>query len=183
MMLGFFICCSIILQAQNNYPEPEFSNEIYYLNKDSHALVRLEKATSKIDTKTKAGGFGGAESAYVMENERSNIRLTSGKDLSFVFSAEASGGMMDPTKMISLYKAAEGKETRKIIIQKSPGMFGGNKLQSRDKISFSTKKIHEGYWELVLDKPLAKGEYMFSTMDMGMSAMDGSVTLFAFAVE
>lgn len=183
MMLASFICCGISIQAQDNYPEPEFSNEVYYLKKDSNALVRLEKGTSKIDTKTKAGGFGGAESAYVMDGERSSIRLNTGKDLSFVFSTDASGGMMDPTKMISLYKAAEGKGTRKIIIQKSPGMFGSNKLQSRDKISFSTKKIREGYWELVIDKPLAKGEYMFSSMDMGMSAMDGSVTLFAFAVE
>ena len=44
------------LSAQSNYPIPEFSNEVYWYQKDSNKVVRLEKNTSKVDTKTKMGG-------------------------------------------------------------------------------------------------------------------------------
>lgn len=37
--------------------------------------------------------------------------------------------------------------------------------------------------KLVIDKPLPKGEYAFSMKGMGMGNMDGSTTLFAFAIE
>ena len=70
-------------------------------------------------------------------------------------------------------------------MMKSPGAmpFGSKKMQSSDKFTFSVKKIREGYWELVIDKPLPKGEYAFTVMGMGMANMDGSTTLFAFAVD
>jgi len=45
------------------------------------------------------------------------------------------------------------------------------------------KKIREGYWELVIDKTLPKGEYAFSMMGMGMGNMDGSTTLFSFGID
>lgn len=93
--------------------------------------------------------------------------------------------MMDPTNTISLYKAESGKGKRKILMMKNPGAmpFGSKKMQSSDKFTFSVKKIREGYWELVIDKPLPKGEYAFTVMGMGMANMDGSTTLFAFAVD
>jgi hypothetical protein len=52
------ICISMALSAQNKYPIPEFSNEVYWYQKDSNKVVRLEKNTSKVDTKTKMGGMG-----------------------------------------------------------------------------------------------------------------------------
>lgn len=139
-----------ILIAQT-YPDPEFSNEIYYLNKDNgYTLVRLEKGSSKMETKTKLGGLGGAESGYIIEGEKSSVRLSGGKNLSFIFSTGASSsssktssnnsdsmmqangidpskisGMMsqmnDPTSMITLYKTDPGKGERKIILQKNGG--------------------------------------------------------------
>jgi hypothetical protein len=76
------------------------------------------------------------------------------------------------------------KGVRKVLLQKAPGMnpFGSHKLQSSEKYSFSARKIKEGYWELVVDKPLPKGEYAFTMMGMGMDAMGGT-TLFAFGVD
>jgi hypothetical protein len=91
--------------------------------------------------------------------------------------------MMDPSNMISLYKAETGKEKRKVLLQKSPGAFGGKKSQSSDKFTFSAKKVREGYWELMVDKTLPKGEYVFTMMGMGMGSMDGSTSLFAFAID
>ena len=67
-------------------------------------------------------------------------------------------------------------------MQKAGGAFGGKKSQSSDKYTFSVKKIREGYWELVIDKPLPRGEYAFSMMSMGAGNMDGSTTLICLCV-
>jgi len=192
-----------------NYPEPEFSNEVCYLKKDSvNSAVRLEKGSSKMESKMKMGGFGGSEMGYALDGEKSTVRLHRRPDLSFVLSTGASvkssspeqdsmmkangmdpsmmsgmSGMMDPANMITLYKAESAKGKRKILMQKAGGAFGGKKSQSSDKYTFSVRKIREGYWEFVIDKPLPVGEYAFTVMGMGMGNMDGSTTLFSFAID
>jgi hypothetical protein len=198
---------------QTKYPEPEFSNEVYYLKKDSaNTTVRLEKGSSKMETKTKMGGMGGSESGYILDGEKSIVRLKTGSNLSFIISkgsgasmsssprtdsmmkanginpSEMSGmmgSMNDPSNAITLYKAETEKGKRKIYMQKIGGAmsFGNKKMQSSDKYTFSVRKIREGYWELVIDKTLPKGEYAFSMMGMGMGNMDGSTTLFAFGID
>lgn len=209
-----FVLSSVMLLGQNKYPEPEFTNEVYYLKKDStYTLVRLEKGSSKMDTKNKMGGMGGSESGYILDGEKSIVRLRMGKNFSFIMSKgtrqtnsssqadsmmkangidpSAMSGMMasmdDPSNTIALYKAESEKGKRKILMQKNGGAmpFASKKSQASDKYTFSVKKIREGYWELVIDKPLPRGEYAFSmmTMGMGMGNMDGSTTLFAFAIE
>lgn len=204
-----FILSSLLVQAQT-YPEPEFTNEITYLSKDSvYKLIRLEKGSSKQETNVKAAGFGGMENGYILSGTSSSVRLKSSTSQSFVFSTGASASntnssadstmrangldpammrnpmaMSDPAQSISLYKAQASKNDRKIILIKSGGMMSmGKKAKTSEKYTFSTKKIREGYWELIIDKPLPKGEYAFGlTGAMGMS-MDGSVVLFAFGVE
>lgn len=209
ILLLMLLCGSIALQAQNNYPEPEFTNEVYYLQKDSvNAVIRLEKGSSKMESKAKLAGYGGSETGYTIDGERSAVRLRNRKTLSFIFSTGASvkpastagdstlsangfdpsmmsgaGSMSDPANTITLYKAETGKSKRKVLIHKMPGAFGGKKMQSSDKYTFSVKKIREGYWELVIDKTLSKGEYIFTAMGMGMNSMDGAATLFAFAID
>ncbi len=198
---------------QSKYPEPEFSNEVYMYRKDSiNKLLRLEKGASKMDTKTKLGGMGGAENSYSIDGEISPVRVTSGKDLSFVFSTgaeqgkknspqmdsmmKANGmdpsmmgmmqdGMMDPSKMITLYQTDIDKSNRKVYLMKTGGAmpFASKKNKTSDKFSFSVRKIRNGYWELIIDKPLPKGEYAFTVMGMGMASMDGSVTIFAFGID
>ncbi|MBL7700231.1 MAG: hypothetical protein JNK79_18840 [Chitinophagaceae bacterium] len=190
------------------YPQPEFSNEVSWYNKDNNTLTRLEKGLSKMDTKTKAGGMGGAENSYSIEGEKSPVRIIAGNNLSFIyatgatdFSSAVSDSMMrangmdpnmmkgggmggDPSNLVTLYAADPSKNVRKVILMKMPGMFGGKKLKSSDKQSFSVRKIKDGYWELVVDKPLKKGEYIFTVAGgAGMGSMDGSTTLFAFGVD
>lgn len=204
----FSVTCNY-LGAQNNYPEPEFSNEVYQYRKDSvNKLMRLEKGSSNMNSKVKMAGFGGAESGYSLEGESSPVKLANGGNLSFIFSKgsdeknssaymdsmmkangvdpaamKAMGMGGDPGSSITLYKMTTEKGQRKIFLQKSGGMFGGKKSSSSEKYSFSVKKIKEGYWELVMDKPLPKGEYAFTMMGMGTGNMDGGVSLFAFTVE
>jgi hypothetical protein len=94
--------------------------------------------------------------------------------------------MTDPANSITLYKVETGKGKRKILLQKSPGAmpFGGKKIKSSDKLTFSVKNIKEGYWELVIDKTLSKGEYIFThTNAMSMSGMSGDLLLFAFGID
>jgi hypothetical protein len=208
-IIAMILLAGPFLVAQPNekkkYPEPEFINEIYFLKKDSIASVlRLEKNSSKMETKTKLGGFGGAEMGYMLDGEKSSVRLEGGSNLSFIFytggsgtestaaadsamrangmdpaSLRQMGGMSDPTNSISLYKTITSKGKRKILIAGGGGL-GGKKSQS-DKYTFSLRKIREGYWELLIDKPLPKGEYAFSTTIPGANMHDGNV-FFAFGV-
>lgn len=208
-----FISIDLFAQPdQSKYPDPEFSNEVYWYRKDSATLLRLEKGSSKMETKTKLGGMAGAENGYSLDGEESTIRLNEAKKLSFIFSTGASkntprsasydsmmlangvdpsmmenmdGMMNDPSKMITLYKLETGKGKRKALLMKTGGAlpFAGRKPKSSDKYTFSVRKIRDGYWELLIDKSLPKGEYAFSVTSFGMNSMDGSVTLFAFGVE
>ncbi len=196
------------LQAQNKYPDAEFSNEVYYLKKDSvSSLVRLEKSSGKMESKTKGAGFGGYENGYTFDGDKSTVRINRVPSFSFVFSDGSSSGSsspqqdsimrangvdpsmmstgmgMDPSNMITLYKAEEGKGKRKILTQKIGGAFGSKKLQSSEKYTLSVKKVRNGYWELIVDKPLPRGEYAFTLMGMGTTSMDGSTTLYAFGVD
>lgn len=210
-LLRIFFLSAILFSAYGlnaqTYPEPEFSNEPYYINKSTgNTLVRLEKNSSKMDTKTNA--ISGSESGYSMDGSKSTVRLNSGNNVSFIFSSGTSGSssaksdsamkangvdpsmlsgmnMSDPSQKLTLYKMESGKGVRKVLLQKAPGMnpFGSHKIQSSDKYTFSARKIKDGYWELVVDKPLPKGEYAFTMMSMGMDAMAGGTTLFAFGVD
>lgn len=204
-LLISLICFAILLNAQT-YPEPEFSNEVCYLKKDKdYSTVRLEKSASKMDMKT--GIMKGSEQSYSIDGSSSSVRIPAG-NVSFVFSTGASsssssnsksdsamkangidpgmmnfGGMSDPSNSITLYKLDITKGQRKIYLMKQGGYFGSHKNQSSDKMTFSIKKIRDGYWVFTTDKPLAKGEYAFTMMGMGMGGMDGSTTLFAFGVD
>ena len=206
------LIASSFVSAQANYPEPEFSNEVYFLNKDSMKAMRLEKESSKMNTKTKVAGFGGGESGYTIEGEKSPVRIGSGEGLSFVFStgasagkfsaatdsvmrangidpaemSETTGAMSDPANSISLYKAEPGKGQRRISMQKAPGMlgFGAKKAYLNDKkYPFSAKKIRGGYWELIIDKSLTKGEYAFVVLGSDSGGDGTDDLLFAFGID
>ena len=159
---------------------------------------------------TKSNVVSGSESGYTFDGDKSSVRLSSGNNISFVFSSGSSGsstptssaksdsimrangvdpsmmsGMNDLSQKLTLYKVESGKGVRKVLLQKAPGMnpFGSHKVQSSEKFTFSARKIKEGYWELLVDKPLPKGEYAFTMMGMGMSGIDGSTVIFAFGVD
>jgi hypothetical protein len=190
-----------------NYPVPEYSDEIYLVKKDSSlSLMRLEKGSSKQEMKMKMMGMGGMDQGYEMEGEKSTVRLTGSSNLVFIYYTgggetgtrtpesdsmmRANGmdpammsnpmsSMMDPSNTISLYKSLPEKGNRKILLQ-SMGFMGKSKKTSA-KYTLSTKKVKEGYFEMIVDKPLPKGEYVFVMMSMG--SMDQSFSLFAFAVD
>ena len=197
------VMCVVYAAYAQTYPNPEFMNEIYAYQKDGNVLTRLEKGSSKMESKMKLGGMGGAENGYSLDNEKSAVRFASMGQNSFIYwnGAEStsstsnaktdsmmrangldpslmSGMGMDPSQQISLYKMEQSKGKRKILLM-SMGPFKKN--NSSDKYSLSFKKIRTGYYEIMVDKPLSKGEYAF--LMTGGGSMDGSSTLFAFAVD
>ncbi|HTD93348.1 MAG TPA: hypothetical protein VK644_06040 [Chitinophagaceae bacterium] len=216
ILLFFMASCGMasLSEAQvqsQQYPEPDFTHEVSFLKRDSvFSTVRLEKGSSKMESKTKMGGLGGSETGYSLEGSRSPIRLPSG-NISFVYSTGESvktpsastdsimrangmdpsamsgmgsmGGMSDPSNQISLYKMDSEKGNRKITLMKSPGAmpFGSKKTKSADKLTLSMRKIREGYWEFVVDKPLTRGEYAFVMIDM--MNMSGGMLLFGFGID
>lgn len=202
------LVCTVFAQQ---YPQPEFVNEVYCLKKgegNTAVLIRLEKNSSQPDTKLKMAGFGGAEYGYTIEGENSTVRLKGSPSISFVFANSSiantstaardsmlrangmdpamltdMGGMSDPTSLITLYKTEPGKGVRKILLQKSGGMFSANKSSSGKKYTLSVKKIKEGYWELIPDQPLPKGEYAFTIVGAAAGSADGSAIIFAFGID
>ncbi len=208
----FFNAASLWAQSDLvKYPEPEFSNEVYYLKKDTtRSAIRLEKESAQMEAKLKFGGLGGMENGYTINDTKSNVRIGGGNNLSFVFSTGASvkvtspssdslmnangmdpnmqnmmSGINNPLDNIVLYKLEGEKGKRKILLQKSGGAFIPNskKIKTSEKYTFSIKKIREGYAELVIDKMLPVGEYAFSMMTLGMGATGGDMTLFAFGID
>ena len=200
------IVSPIITMAQSsvpNFPVPDYSNEIYYFKKDESKLMRLEKNSSKFDHKTKAGGFGGVQAGYEMDGDRSSARLKERPDHVFLYysgppagsnpssdSVMRANGMdpammnmshRDPSQLIELFEVITDKGVRKVVTVSSQGMklLGGKKKDSK-KYTTSIRQVKPGYYEIIVDKPLPKGEYAFVFQGMGIS---GDVTLFAFAIE
>ncbi len=205
----FFNTTGLLLFAQNKtvYPTPEFSNEIYFFKKDSGQVSRLEKGYSKIETKSKMGGMGGVDNGYSLDGSKSPVRLQSG-NMSFIyFSGNASSDqnsqsdsmmkangmdpnamgdamsiMSDPSRTTSLYNMSAEKGARKVTLQSYSGMkiMGKSKKEST-KYTLSIKKVRSGYYEMMVDKILPKGEYAFIVNDF--SSANGSTLLFAFGVD
>ncbi len=209
LISGMLVASALLAQ---NYPTPEYANEVYLIKKDSgNSLQRLEKNSSKMDQSTKI--MGGSETSYTFDGDKSPVRLQGGSNLYFIYTTgntsstntaasdstmrangfdpnmvnNMMGNMNDPAKALTLYKASPSGGGRKIILMKAPGMFGSHKMTSSDKFTFSVKKIRDGYWEFQIDKTLPPGEYAFMTSGMGMGnyadMMGGNVTIFAFGID
>lgn len=181
-ILSFLSVASVAQTTATEIPQPEFMNEINYYNQSANSLQRLEKNSAKMESKTKAMGMGGFKMGYAIENEKSPVRVTAAGEIRFVMSS-GSGGMtmMDPSQMISLYKLSAKKGKREAIMNSAPGAYGMGKEKDNNKISLSFKKVKDGLYMILPDKPLERGEYSFVMMSMG--SMDGSSTLYAFGVD
>jgi len=195
--------------AKSIYPIPEYSNEIYLLTKGENiTVVRLEKGSSKMENKMKMGGMGGGNNGYTIEGEKSTVRIGNGNKLTFLYytgtensgtnnrndSGMQSGAMdmsamssqmaaiYDPSQNNALYSMTTEKGKRSIVLQSYQGMrLLGKPKKESIKYTLSIKKIKEGYTEMLVDKPLPKGEYGFLIMSLG--SMDGQYLLFTFGVD
>jgi hypothetical protein len=127
---------------------------------------------------------GSSSNRDISPEEDSAIRA-SGVDPSMANMGGSMSDMMnDPSQTTALYNAQVEKGKRKIVLQSYGGMglgLGKKKGKETTKFTLSIKKIRDGYYELVVDKPLPRGEYAFVISSYG--GMDGSQVLFAFGVD
>lgn len=96
-----FCLATMMLLAQKSkltYPEPEFTKEVYGYKTNNNELVRLEKETSVMKSKTKMGGFAGAEMGYEIEGTKSSVRFQGTENLTFVFQSGYGKGGDDSGK-------------------------------------------------------------------------------------
>ncbi len=167
-------------QATAAVPDPEFMNQVYYLD-SANKPAALEKNSTSMVSKSKMGGFGGSSSAYVMPGKKSPIRIKSGKDISFIIKMD--GMMMDPTAIISLFKFETSGYDREAVLQKT-GVMGKSGAQSGKGITMNLKKTPTGSYILIPDQPLTPGEYGFiNMMSPASSGTKMFYTTFAFGVD
>jgi hypothetical protein len=206
LTIALAIGIGITVTAQN-YPNPDFNNEIYALRKDSGKLTRLEKASSQLHQKTSI--MGGGSMQYDIEAKQSTVRFTNMDPYSFIiFTGSGNGGSitsgsagdsamraggMDPNmfngfgslnpSQIALYKMEVSHDQRAVVMAKGGGFNFGKKSSSGGVQTTSFRKVRDGYFEIVIDKKLAPGEYAFLIQQTGMASANGGVILFCFGVD
>lgn len=177
-ILLFFSSINIQLFAQmkavNNLNAIQI-NFIYFSKVDS--LIPLEEKFARMIAKPKLLGF--SEAQYVIEGERSSIRIKISDTLHFTVKISHMG---DPLKMIKLYKLDSQKGNREASIsQGGPlGSFGSKKSKNgKSEIAFNVQKIGTDLYSINSIAKLMPGEYGFMNSFL-MKSTDVNNTTYTF---
>src|SRR5215831_5670638 len=97
LLIGMLVGLVHVLPAQstNSYPAPENKNEPYYFNKNSHLPEALEKASAQMEQRTKALGYGGTATEFVVSGEKSSVIIPPVDSMEFIISATGMLAEMD----------------------------------------------------------------------------------------
>lgn len=172
---------SMMANAQkNNVPAPETLNDIRHYNKSANTNQALEKNKAKMVTKAKAMGLGGASTNYVIDGDKSPVRIPLRDSISFIVSmAEGTG---EPSAWFGLFRADVKKGKRsgnyinsKVLVVKSKSGDG--------IIPFTVKSLGNHVYEIIPSEKLEAGEYFF--VNKGTAATYGgqAVDAFAFGID
>jgi hypothetical protein len=179
-----FIVCATDINGQTKttaVPQPQYLNNVYLLMQDS--LVLVEKVQAEMKSKAKALGFGGSESGYFMDGNKSPFRIKITDGMQFMVKMNSS--MMDPTMMIKLYRFESGKSDREAVLGGGGGMFNKKKdVGSNVEVPCNIQKSGNDTFIITPGTKLAPGEYGF--LNMMMMTANGSkpkYTVFAFGVD
>jgi hypothetical protein len=162
-------------------PQPQFLNHIYFLQQDS--LIALEQVSAEMKSKTKALGFGGNETGYEMNGEKSPVRIKNVAGMRFA--VKLNTAMFDPSTMIKLYKFDSQKSGREAIVGAQGGMFNKKKNSGgANEIACNVQKSGNDVYIIIPALKLEKGEYGFVNMMMvSTNGMRATYTVFAFGVD
>jgi hypothetical protein len=159
-------------------PVPTTLSEINYYRKSDNALQPLQRGKADFVTKTKGFGYGGAATNFVLDGEKSSVRLT---DDSVSFLVALGEGMGDPTGWFSLFKVDVKKGKRIANYVNTKTVFG--KSGSGDGVlSYTVRKIGNQVYEIIPDK-LNKGEYFFVNRGTLGNYGGRSADAFAFGID
>jgi hypothetical protein len=167
--------------SSHKIPDPQYVNNVYYLQADS--LITLEQTEARMKSKTKAFGYGGSEAGFVMDGEKSMVRIKAGDTIRFAIKLAMSLG--DPSMMIKLYKFNPKKGNREAIISSQGGIYNsGKNTADANEVKFNVQKPTPDTFIIIPSSGLAAGEYGFLNMMMVHgSGMKLSYTVFAFGVD
>jgi hypothetical protein len=161
------------LAQTTTIPDPEFASRPYYL-KDGK-LENLEKTSATIDV----SGMGSKVSLTAFK-PKSETRFSNGAIPQLYIKIEGGG---DPSDKVDVGIATVKKDRRRFT-QESTGFSGAAKDISATKASVSLKKIRDGLYQIIFDKPLAPGEYAFMpALDMGSMMGGGKLNLYCFGID
>jgi len=178
LIIAFVLLLGHYASAQTP-PKPDILNEISYYKKSDNSLLKLERGTAQYVTKTKMLGYGGASTNYVLDGDKSPVRLTVADSLTFVVAVSDDG--IDLSTYYLLYKASVKKKKRSGALS-SMKVFGGASSSSKDVVPFIVRKRNGQVYEIVPTTKLNKGEYFFvkaASLSSGVAASDA----FAFGID
>lgn len=160
-------------------PVPDVLNEVRYRQPSDNALKPLEKTKAAYAAKAKALGLGGIALRFVVDGEKSSVRLAPADRMFFVVAL--ADGMGDPTSWFTLYKAAVKKGKRSGVFDDSKTF--GKSSAGKDVISYSVRKISNQGYEIIIDSKLEKGEYFFVNKGTLSKYGNTAADVFAFGVD
>lgn len=152
-------------------PDPPYLNVIYCWSADT--LTGLERSACQVKNKLRAFGFGGGSSmAYVMDGARSTVRLKAGANMRFAIKLS---GMIDPSRMIRLYRFDSQRKTRETLLSGQTG---------KEQVDFNVQQATSETFVLIPAASLSAGEYAFlNIMQASQSGMTMSYTAYTFGID
>lgn len=166
-------------QSKKPIPEPEFINQIYFFEKQTGILTKLEQNNAKVKTKVKGLGYGGYEMQYQINNTASPIRIPQESSYSFVVSFGESMG--DPSSLFALNKA-EIKKNIRYGTHLQASMIGKVK-ENENVIPYDVKKVKDKVFEIIPSVKLNPGEYFFVNKGSAGKYNGIAMDVFCFGVD
>ncbi len=160
---------------KNDVPEPEIINTVYLYDK-SQKLTALEKSNATMHSHTKALGYGGAETVFEIEGEKSPVRIDPKNAQTFIINT--GGGAADA---FVLYKVDIKKGKRQVVAASFSTM--GSMKGSKGIISVDVKLLKTNVFQLLPSTTLDKGEYFFANKSAGSALSSTNIDVYAFGIE
>lgn len=147
--------------AEIKITEPEFSDNIVYVDKIDGTGIQLEKQTISISAKLNAGAFipivgifSKSKGKNVVKGNSSPIKIT--KNAKIYFIVKVSDNSTDPTSRINIFKLKKTKDTRTLETASTNVL--ETKANDIDYLSFIGKKYGKSSYIIELDN-MEVGEY------------------------
>jgi hypothetical protein len=166
---------AITEKKDNNVPQVDLINQVYLFNKTTTQVTPLEKSVANLKTKMKLMGYGGASVLYIIDGNKSPVRLTAPNGNAFIINT---GGAAPE---LTLYKLAINKNNRQATTQTIKGGFSSGGMTSGDNaILFNITALKNGIYQITPATNLASGEYFFATKPIVSST---TIDVYAFGID
>jgi hypothetical protein len=154
--------------------EPEWVGQAIYL--DNGKITELESQKAYIKANASASmfivGVGKVKSKYIVKGNKSDVRIKSSKNLSFIVNAGTNS--MNPKSVFKIVKLLTKKKNKRYYIGSSAGTFTGSKVGDLELITFRAKKYGKSSYKIEIPN-IENGEYALivnSSMDWNLFGIE-----------